>query len=62
MIEGETQLKHMITLGFLIAACTMYAYGEVIGSGILFFLGCVSEMIFWKRVQNLRKSKKSAAA
>jgi hypothetical protein len=52
-------MKHLVTLGFLIAAAMMYAYGELVGSGILFCLGGLSEAIFWKRVLDLRRSKQS---
>ncbi len=55
-------MKHMITLGLLIAAGVLYAYGEMAGSGILFFLGGLSEVIFWKRVLNLRTSKRSISS
>jgi hypothetical protein len=55
----ELQMKHLITLGFLLAAGIMYGYGEMVGSSILFCLGGLSEVIFWKRVLDLRKDKRS---
>jgi hypothetical protein len=43
-------MKHLITLGFLIAAAAMYAFGSELGSGILVGLGMWSELVFWKRL------------
>ena len=38
-------MKHLITLGFLIAAAVMYAFGSELGSGILVGLGMWSELV-----------------
>ena len=48
-------MKHLITLGFLIAAFAMYGIGQGPSAGILFCIGGVCELIFWKRIFNLRK-------
>jgi hypothetical protein len=48
-------MKHLITLGFLVAAFIMYelAHGQV--ADILFCIGGIFELIFWRRVLKFRE-------
>lgn len=48
-------MKHVITLGCLIGAVVMYILGLESGAAILFAIGILFEVAFWKRVLNLRK-------
>ncbi len=48
-------MRHLITVGFLIAAYAMYIVGSEVGSVILFALGAVSELIFFKRLLSPHK-------
>lgn len=45
-------MKHLITLGFLIAAFAMYGIGQGASAGILLCIGGICELIFWKRLFN----------
>ncbi|WP_238531346.1 hypothetical protein [Collimonas fungivorans] len=49
-------MKHLITLGCLTAAVAMYILGLESGAAILFAIGILFEVTFWKRVLNLRKN------
>ena len=52
----DLPMKHLITLGCLTAAVAMYILGLESGAAILFAIGILFEVTFWKRVLNLRKN------
>lgn len=45
-------MRHLITAGFIVAALITYHYGLEIGSGLLFLVGMVCELISFKRLRN----------
>lgn len=43
-------LRHLITVGFVMASLAMYYFGMETGAALLFIAGMVCELVFWKRL------------
>lgn len=56
LINRKRDMKHLITLAFLIAAIVVAMAGYVSGFVILVVAGLLLEGIFWHRVFRKRKS------
>jgi hypothetical protein len=49
-------MRHLLTLGLLIAAFALYALGAEKSSAALMFIGAYFELISWKRMRS-RKTR-----
>jgi hypothetical protein len=43
-------LRHLVTIGFLLASLALYYIGLDSGATALFVAGMVCELVFWKRL------------
>jgi hypothetical protein len=43
-------LRHLITVGFLLASLALYYFGIDSGAAALFVAGMACELVFWKRL------------
>lgn len=53
---SNMQSRHLITVGFLMAALAMYYFGLETGAAVLFVAGMVCEIVFWKRLFRRKQS------
>ena len=48
-------MRHLLTLGLLIAAFALYALGAEKSSTVLMFIGACFELVSWKRMRYPKK-------